>query len=135
MSLADIQLPVVECFASIQGESTHAGRLCYFIRLAGCNLQCSYCDTVYAQSAGAGRMTGLAELLDGARRSKLKLVEITGGEPALHPATVDLAQILQELDILFQTKVLLLVQFPGPLANRQHHTKETFPLHFLKLHK
>ena len=115
MSLADIQLPVVECFASIQGESTHAGRLCYFIRLAGCNLQCSYCDTVYAQSAGAGRMTGLAEVLDGARRSKLKLVEITGGEPALHPATVDLAQMLVDdgFEVLMETNgTVLLDKFP-----------------------
>ena len=60
-------------------------------------------------------MTGLAELLDGARRSKLKLVEITGGEPALHPATVDLAQMLVDdgFEVLMETNgTVLLDKFP-----------------------
>ena len=116
MNLAEIQLPVVECFASIQGESTHAGRLCYFIRLAGCNLQCSYCDTVYAQSAAAGEMTALTDLLDGARRSGLKLVEITGGEPAMHPAAPILAQMLIDdcFEVLMETNgSVLLDKFPA----------------------
>ena len=47
-------LRVYETFSSIQGESTHAGRLCFFIRLAGCNLRCVYCDTRKAQLPSAG---------------------------------------------------------------------------------
>ena len=74
-------LKVVETFASIQGESTHAGRLCFFIHLAGCNLACSYCDTVYARGEDCGTLRTIAELLDEVAASKIKLVEITGGEP------------------------------------------------------
>ena len=87
-------LKVVETFASIQGESTHAGRLCFFIRLAGCNLACSYCDTVYARGEDCGTLRTIAELLDEVAASKIKLVEITGGEPALQANTVPLAEAL-----------------------------------------
>ena len=87
-------LKVVETFASIQGESTHAGRLCFFIRLAGCNLACSYCDTVYARGENCGTLRTIAELLDEVAASKIKLVEITGGEPALQANTVSLAEAL-----------------------------------------
>ena len=55
-------LPVIETFASIQGESTHAGRKCFFIRLAQCNLRCNYCDTVYAWEGGTLR--SVAGLVD-----------------------------------------------------------------------
>ena len=68
---------LVEAFASIQGESTHAGRPCFFLRLAGCNLRCSYCDTGYAQSAEAGRPAEIPELVELVRNSGLTLVEIT----------------------------------------------------------
>ena len=52
-------LTIYETFSSIQGESTHAGRLCFFIRLAGCNLRCSYCDTRKAQTVSSGRIRSL----------------------------------------------------------------------------
>ena len=85
---------LVEAFASIQGESTHAGRPCFFLRLAGCNLRCSYCDTGYAQSAEAGRPSEIPELVELVRNSGLKLVEITGGEPLLTPETPALCRAL-----------------------------------------
>ncbi|MBQ6353309.1 MAG: radical SAM protein [Lentisphaeria bacterium] len=72
-------LAVCETFSSIQGESTFAGRPCFFIRLAGCSCACSYCDTEYAKAPG--REHTLSELLQLARQSQLKLVEVTGGEP------------------------------------------------------
>ncbi len=80
-----------EMFCSLQGESTFAGLPCYFIRLAGCNLRCSYCDTAYAFAEG--REVSIAEILwevDAAARPwrgailsghLLPLVEVTGGEP------------------------------------------------------
>ena len=95
----------VECFTSIQGESTHAGRLCFFIRLAGCNLRCSYCDTVYAQESDSGTLRTLEELLDAACASGVKLVEITGGEPALHKNAPKLVQTLIDrgFEVLMET--------------------------------
>ncbi len=75
------RLHVNEIFLSVQGESTHAGRPCVFVRLTGCNLRCRWCDTEYAFYDGR-RMTidELAEIVDGYR---CELVEITGGEPLL----------------------------------------------------
>jgi 7-carboxy-7-deazaguanine synthase len=116
MTAATITLPVVETFASIQGESTHAGRLCFFIRLAGCNLACSYCDTVYAQNCDCGTPIPLEELVEAARRSGLDLVEITGGEPALHPQTPTLAKMLLDagFEVLMETNgSILLDKFPS----------------------
>ena len=72
---------LVESFTSLQGESTHAGRICFFIRLAGCNLDCNYCDTRYGRSFGAGEPASVDELVRRAQESGTKLVEITGGEP------------------------------------------------------
>ena len=72
-------LSVCETFSSIQGESTHAGRPCFFIRLAGCSCSCAYCDTEYAKAPG--KEYSLPELLMLARNSGMKLVEVTGGEP------------------------------------------------------
>ena len=78
------KLKVFECFKSIQGESTYAGRLCFFIRLAGCNLRCSYCDTQKALSFDSHTEQLTAEeLTTRAISSGINLVEITGGEPLM----------------------------------------------------
>lgn len=72
---------VCEIFESIQGESTYSGLPCFFVRLAGCNLRCTYCDTIYAYEGG--EELGVEEIIDRAERSRLGLVCITGGEPLL----------------------------------------------------
>lgn len=87
-------LTVCEVFTSIQGESTHAGRLCFFIRLAGCNLSCSYCDTVYAAKPSDGRDIELSELVEKAKASGVDTVEITGGEPMFQKNTPPLCKML-----------------------------------------
>lgn len=74
-------MKVCEIFASIQGESTYAGVPCTFIRLTGCNLRCSYCDTAYAYDAGTELKA--EEIIDKVKNFGLKTVEITGGEPLL----------------------------------------------------
>ncbi len=86
------RLHINEIFYSIQGESTHAGRPCVFVRLTGCNLRCSYCDTDYAFYDGR-KMTiaEVAEILDGYR---CELVEITGGEPLLQEGVYPLIDTL-----------------------------------------
>lgn len=78
-------LNISEIFFSIQGESSHAGMPCVFVRLAGCNLRCSYCDTRYAY--GGGRLMELAEIMDRVSSFDCALVEITGGEPLLQDET------------------------------------------------
>lgn len=74
-------MKVCELFTSIQGESTYSGLPCVFVRLAGCNLRCSYCDTRYAYDGGFD-MT-VAEIVDKVKETGVPLVEVTGGEPLL----------------------------------------------------
>lgn len=96
-------LPVIETFSSIQGESTHAGRRCFFIRLAQCNLRCSYCDTDYAWDGGC--LKSVDELTALAVDSGTGLVEVTGGEPLVHAETPHLLQALLDagLEVLLET--------------------------------
>lgn len=81
-------LTVNEIFYSIQGESTFAGLPCIFIRLTGCNLRCSYCDTEYAFYDGV--QMSVDEILDSIKKYNCKLVEITGGEPLLYKNSYEL---------------------------------------------
>jgi 7-carboxy-7-deazaguanine synthase len=74
-------LTVNEIFHSIQGESTHAGRPCVFVRLTACDLRCSWCDTPYAFYEG--RKMEVAEVVARVREYRCDVVEITGGEPLL----------------------------------------------------
>jgi len=96
---------VTETFLSIQGESTHAGRLCFFIRLAGCNLQCRYCDTQYSASLTDGKAELLDLLVVRAVSSDVDLVEITGGEPLTQPETIPLCEKLLDagMTVLIET--------------------------------
>ena len=77
-------MKVVEIFSSIEGEGKRAGYLCTFVRLAGCNLRCSYCDTAYAFSTeGATEMT-VEEICKEVERLGNHYVTVTGGEPLIH---------------------------------------------------
>ncbi|MEI6125132.1 MAG: radical SAM protein [Pseudomonadota bacterium] len=78
-------LKLNEIFYSIQGESTYAGYPCIFIRLAGCNLRCSYCDTTYAYDEGED--VAVEKIIDTISSYKCRLIEITGGEPLLQAET------------------------------------------------
>jgi 7-carboxy-7-deazaguanine synthase len=74
-------LTVNEIFHSIQGESTHAGRRCVFVRLTACDLRCSWCDTSYAFHEG--RKMDIEAVLAEVDRHDCDVVEVTGGEPLL----------------------------------------------------
>jgi 7-carboxy-7-deazaguanine synthase len=74
-------LSVNEIFYSIQGESTYAGRPCVFVRLAGCDLRCAWCDTAYAFNEG--RKMSVDDVLRHVDSYGTPLVEVTGGEPLL----------------------------------------------------
>jgi 7-carboxy-7-deazaguanine synthase len=81
-------LRVCEIFSSIQGESHWAGYPCTFVRLAGCNLDCAYCDTRYAQSEGSPME--LEAVLAAVAERGLPMVEVTGGEPLEQQGTPEL---------------------------------------------
>ncbi len=78
-------LLVNEIFYSIQGESILSGRPCIFVRLTGCNLRCSYCDTRYAYEQGIDME--ITEIMNRIAAYPCRLVEITGGEPLLQNQT------------------------------------------------
>lgn len=83
---------VSEIFSSIQGESLLAGRPCVFVRLAGCNLRCTYCDTQYAYYNG--KPMDLKAILSRINSCGIGLAEITGGEPLMQPGTPALARAM-----------------------------------------
>ena len=74
---------ITEIFHSIQGESTYAGQPCVFIRLTGCPLRCTWCDTEY--SFYGGTPLAIEEILAKVRAYGCPLVEVTGGEPLAQP--------------------------------------------------
>ena len=85
-------LRITEIFHSVQGESTWAGLPCTFVRITGCPLRCTWCDTAYAFHGGT-RMT-FPEILDKVRSHSAKEVEVTGGEPLSHKAAFPLIELL-----------------------------------------
>jgi 7-carboxy-7-deazaguanine synthase len=103
-------LQISELFYSIQGESTRAGLPCLFIRLAGCNLRCTYCDARYTWEEPAVAMAP-ADLLTWVRQYPGILVEITGGEPLHQTGIYSLLQAMIEDDrqVLLETNGSLLL--------------------------
>lgn len=91
-------MKVIEIFRSLQGESSFAGRPCVFIRLSGCNLRCTYCDTRYAWDGGDE--TSIQQIIEKASTFHAPIVEVTGGEPLMH---ADAVPLLHELSKHFQT--------------------------------
>ena len=83
---------VVETFVSINGEGTHAGQLAVFVRFAGCNLRCSFCDTMWAneRDVPCTRMTA-AQICEAIDQTGVNNVTLTGGEPLLRDGSVPLA--------------------------------------------
>lgn len=80
-------LRISEIFRSIQGETTRAGRPCAFVRVAGCNLSCAWCDTPYARD-GSGSAMDLDDVCARVAEFGMRLVCITGGEPLLQADAV-----------------------------------------------
>jgi len=85
---------VSEIFKSIQGESTFAGLPCVFIRLAGCDMKCTWCDTPYARVPDGALDLSVEEIVAKARFYGCHLAEITGGEPLQQKDTLSLASAL-----------------------------------------
>ncbi len=132
----DTILYVAEIFASIQGESTFAGLPCSFVRLAGCDLRCSWCDTAWAWDQAAGEPLSLDRILDRIAVHGLDTVEVTGGEPLAQAGVVPLLSALLEAGylVLLETsgardirpvppgvKVVLDLKAPG--SGQAHHIR------------
>ena len=98
-----MKLNICEIFFSLQGESTYAGLPCVFVRLSGCNLNCTYCDTIYAQTESYPMV--LPDIIKKIESYNCNLVEITGGEPLLQANTIDLisALINKNFKVLLET--------------------------------
>ncbi len=96
-------IKINEIFESIQGESTYAGLPCTFVRLAGCNLRCTYCDTNYAYYNG--KEISDDEIIAKIYEYGVKLVEFTGGEPLLQEETPKLIKTLLDkgYEVLIET--------------------------------
>lgn len=89
-------LPIIEEFISLDGEGPSAGELSYFVRFAGCNLRCSWCDTVYSWDESAAVMKSAEEVAEAIQASGITNVTITGGEPLLQPELPELLNRLTE---------------------------------------
>ncbi|BFU89082.1 MAG: 7-carboxy-7-deazaguanine synthase [Nitrospira sp.] len=125
---------ITEIFHSVQGESTFAGLPCVFVRLTGCPLRCTWCDTDYAFFGGTDR--SIDDILDKVRSYGCRLVEVTGGEPLAQPDTATLLRRLCEdgFTVLLETsgaidttivppsvRIILDVKCPGSgMSERMH---------------
>jgi len=102
--MSQTTLNISEIYTSIQGESSYAGYPCTFIRLAGCPLRCSWCDTTYAFHNGEPCL--IDDIMQKVDDFNLPLVEITGGEPLAQPACLILLKRLSKknsIKILLET--------------------------------
>src|SRR5205823_2024026 len=96
-------LRVTEIFRSIQGESTHAGRPCSFIRLTGCPMRCTWCDSEYTFTGG--EHFTIDAIMDRVRSFGCRLVQVTGGEPLAQCEAFDLIRHLcdEGCEVLIET--------------------------------
>jgi 7-carboxy-7-deazaguanine synthase len=135
-------LKLNEIFFSIQGESTQAGRPCIFIRLTGCKLRCTYCDTQYAYFEG--EEVSLEDIMRRIKAFPCQLVEVTGGEPMEQEETPLLLERLLEAgyEVMLETdgvedlsrvppgvRIIMDVKTPG---SRMANPKSAKNLQYLK---
>lgn len=113
---------VVEIFASIEGEGSRAGYPCTFVRLHGCNLHCSYCDSRYACDSDDYIEMDLYEILEKVSSYKLSRVTLTGGEPLLDPQVYSLIKLLSisNYKINIETNGSILLENVDYLRYRSH---------------
>jgi 7-carboxy-7-deazaguanine synthase len=113
-----ITLTVNEIFHSIQGESSYMGLPCVFVRLTGCNLRCTWCDTEYAFYEG--RKMSLEEIMTEVKSFDCRLVEITGGEPLAQEGVHVLMKRLCDdgYDVLLETSGSISIATVDPRVRR-----------------
>ncbi len=97
--LSGEQLPIMEVFYSIQGEGMHTGKAAFFIRLAGCDVGCHWCDVKDSWDEKKHPLREVKELVEEAKASGAPIVIITGGEPTMYPLE-KLTRMLKEEGLL-----------------------------------
>jgi 7-carboxy-7-deazaguanine synthase len=110
------RLRVIEVYTSVQGESTWAGLPCTFVRLAGCNLRCTWCDSEFTFTGGEHR--SIDDVLAQVAAAGVPLVEVTGGEPLVHHQAIPLMQRLLDAGhtVLLETSgSLSIADVPDPV--------------------
>lgn len=127
-------LRVTEVFRSIQGESTHAGRPCTFVRLTGCPMRCVWCDSQYTFTGG--EHVSIDDLIKQVQDFGCKLVEVTGGEPLAQDNALELIKRLcnEGFEVLVETggylstaevdkraKIILDVKCPASSEQTRNH--------------
>ncbi len=101
-----MKAPVIEIFSSFQGEGPFVGQRQIFVRFAGCNLDCSYCDTNKSKSKNSGKLMTTEEVINEINNlitPDCKVVSFTGGEPSLYPDFISEVSSNIELDVLLET--------------------------------
>jgi 7-carboxy-7-deazaguanine synthase len=96
-------LLINEIFYSIQGESSQAGRPSVFVRLSGCPLRCTWCDTAYAFNEGQKKT--FSEILNEIKKYPTRLVEVTGGEPLAQKNSIEFLRFLEDeaFEVMLET--------------------------------
>ena len=89
-------ITINEIFKSISGEAAFAGLPCIFVRTYGCNLRCTYCDTMYAVAGGEFTQMTPEEIVNECNKLGPKHVILTGGEPLIQPDIVELIDLLRQ---------------------------------------
>lgn len=109
---------VKEIYLSVQGESSHAGLLCSFVRLTGCHLRCSYCDSEFAFHGGT--RTQVAQVVQQVKALGAPRVEVTGGEPLLQPGVYPLMEglLAEGLTVLLETSGAIDVRLVPPAVHK-----------------
>lgn len=120
---------VAECFSSLQGEGTLAGTPSFFVRLAGCNLRCRWCDTPYASHRPEGAHRPVEELVALAAASGRRHVVLTGGEPLLQREATALATAILRcgLHLTVETAGTVYREVPCELLSLSPKTSSSDP--------
>ena len=101
-----MKAPIIEIFSSFQGEGLLIGQRHIFVRFAGCNLNCSYCDTNDSKSEKSGKLMTPQQVTDEINKlltSDCRTISFTGGEPSLYPDFINEVSKLTELNIMLET--------------------------------
>lgn len=111
--LSKMNFKVVEKFLSINGEGRKCGQLAIFIRFAGCNLNCSYCDTLWANEKNVVyELMSVEDIYDYIKLKEIKNITLTGGEPLLQEGIIELLEVLskdKELQVEIETNGSILL--------------------------
>ena len=101
-----MKVPVIEIFSSFQGEGLFVGQRQIFVRFAGCNLNCSYCDTNDSKSEKSGKLMTVDDVvlaIEELRTPDCHVISFTGGEPSLYPEFINEVSSRMDLKILLET--------------------------------